>query len=209
MKFSINHAYKFKNFAVAFMSGWMQSTMIIAVELVNILSILSYSDTLNVVICFMALAIIAEFDNFFYDALGENKDKELITNPDIYDELLYTIRRTTSYLSLAHIEENHLNDPALDYLRDPKNRLYKFKLQDVSPGQNYIHLSFKQRSCLGKFLAIVYRIYKLFYVTFWFYFLPFTALLGSFFIPYFVKMLRGENETAIDPEVPQILPTDL
>ena len=128
MKFAINHAYKFKNFAVAFLAGWMQATMIIAVELVNILSILSYSDTLNVVICFLALAIIAQFDNFFYDALGENQDKELITNADVYDELLYTIRRTTSYQSLAHIEANKLDDPALEYLRDPKFKLHKLKL---------------------------------------------------------------------------------
>ena len=32
----------------------------------------------NVVICFCALAIVAQFDNFFYEALGATKDKELL-----------------------------------------------------------------------------------------------------------------------------------
>ena len=78
----------------------------------------------------------------------------------------------------------------------------------MSAGDNYIHLSFKERTLLGKLLAMVYRAYKLLYVSFWFYFLPFTALLGSFFIPYFVKSLRSENSTAIDPEFTQ-LPSEL
>jgi hypothetical protein len=59
MKFAINHAYKFKNFSIAFMAGFMQSSMIFAVEFINILSILSYEDTLNVIICFLGLAVIA------------------------------------------------------------------------------------------------------------------------------------------------------
>jgi hypothetical protein len=59
MKFAINHAYKFKNFSIAFMAGFMQSSMIIAVEFINILSILSYTSTLDVIICFLGLAVIA------------------------------------------------------------------------------------------------------------------------------------------------------
>jgi hypothetical protein len=38
------------------------------------------------------------------------------------------------------------------------------------------------------------------YVSFWFYFLPFTALLWQFFIPYFVNLLRDQNSPAINPE---------
>jgi hypothetical protein len=59
MKFAINHAYKFKNFAVAFMAGWMQASMIFAVEIINILAIQSYTSTIDVIICFLGLAVIA------------------------------------------------------------------------------------------------------------------------------------------------------
>lgn len=62
MKFALNHSYRFKpgaGYAVAFMSGFLQATMIYSVEIVNIFSILSYGDTLNVVIAFLALAIVA------------------------------------------------------------------------------------------------------------------------------------------------------
>lgn len=71
---------------------------------------------------------------------------------------------------------------------------------DIQPGDNYIHLAFKDRTLLSKILAVVYRVFRLLYVSFYFYFLPFAALLWQFFIPYFVNLLRDENSVALDPE---------
>lgn len=122
MKFAINHSYKFKpglGYAVAFISGFMQTTMIMCVEIVNIFSILQYQDTMNVVIIFLALAIVSDFDSFFYEALGDNKDKDLIENEgNKYDELLYTVRRTSSAAAKSKIDENKLEDPAWDFLKE-------------------------------------------------------------------------------------------
>ena len=59
MKFAINHAYKFKHFEIAFLAGWMQATMIFGVEFINILSILTWTTTFDVIIAFLGLAVIA------------------------------------------------------------------------------------------------------------------------------------------------------
>jgi hypothetical protein len=43
---------------------------------------------------FMALAVISEFDDAFYTALGEDSFKDIITN-EAYDDL-YRITRTSA-----------------------------------------------------------------------------------------------------------------
>ena len=69
MKFALNHDYRFENYKVAFLAGFMQATMIFVVEIVNFFAILTAGSILDVVMNFMALAIIAEFDDFFFKNL--------------------------------------------------------------------------------------------------------------------------------------------
>lgn len=205
MKFALNHSYRFKpgsGYAVAFMSGFLQATMIFSVEIVNIISILSYGDTLNVVIAFLALAIVAQFDNFFYDSLGANKDKELLET-EIYKSTVL-IQRSSSKNARGKIDGNKLLDANLDYLRDPQFAEKEWKFSGINEGDNYIFVGFNQRSCGNKFLAVVYRFYRVCYTALWFYFLPFAALLGSFFVPYFFETYQshhdGDSFISIDPE---------
>ena len=207
MKFALNHSYRFKpnhGYAVAFMAGFLQATMIMSVEVVNIISILSYGDTLNVVICFLALAIVAQFDNFFYDSLGENKDKDLLETEE-YKSLLL-IQRTTSKNARGKMAGNKLNDGNLDFLRDPKFEDKKWKLDGIVEGDNYIFVRFLERSCTNKLLSIIYRFFRVIYVSLWYYFLPFAALLGSFFIPFLFEMVTEHHDgdkasnIFIDPE---------
>ena len=42
----------------------------------------------------MALAVISDFDDAFFNALGEDPSKDILTNPAYED--LYTIKRTSS-----------------------------------------------------------------------------------------------------------------
>lgn len=51
---------------------------------------------LDVVFNFMALAVISEFDDAFYAALGDDPFKDFITNP-AYDDLFTTTRTTSDY----------------------------------------------------------------------------------------------------------------
>jgi hypothetical protein len=56
-------------------------TMIITVECVNFMAILTSSTVNDVMMNFMALAVIAEFDDFFYGALGNDPNKEILNDP--------------------------------------------------------------------------------------------------------------------------------
>ena len=80
MKFSLNHEYRFQDFYLAFLAGLLQTTMIIVVETVNILAILASTSTIEVVLNFMALAVISEFDDTFYDALGTDEGKVFLSH---------------------------------------------------------------------------------------------------------------------------------
>jgi len=56
-------------------------TMIITVECVNFMAILTSSTVKDVVMNFMALAVISEFDDVFYGALGNDPNKDVLTDP--------------------------------------------------------------------------------------------------------------------------------
>ena len=135
-----------------------------------------------------------QFDQYFYTALGENKDKELLTNEG-YVEFLWTIRKTSSSQAHADIPGNKLEDPGLDYLRElKKNEIYKFNL-DEDGDQNYIHVGWQERGLVNKVLSCIYRLFRCIYVSIWYYFLPLVALFGSFYVPYFIQMQVDEKES--------------
>ena len=50
----------------------------------------------------------------------------------------------------------------------------------------YIHISFWQRSFANKLLWLVYKAFRVFYVSVWFYFLPFVVIMGSYLIPLYM-----------------------
>ena len=86
--------------------------MIFIVEIVNFLAILTSNTILDVVMNFMALAIIAEFDDFFYAALGNDPNKEVLTDEAFED--MFIIRRTTSRLATNQIKKHALKDDTYD-----------------------------------------------------------------------------------------------
>jgi|LakMenEpi03Aug12_release.lakeMendotaPanAssembly.Ray.scaffolds.fasta_scaffold192439_1 hypothetical protein len=94
MKFVNNHDYRFFNFKIAYLACFMQITMVVTAEIVNFIAVLSSKTTLGIIMIFVALKIIADFDDFFYAILGKDPGKEVI-NDTAYDEL-WMIKRTTS-----------------------------------------------------------------------------------------------------------------
>lgn len=94
MKFSLNHFYRFEKPKIAFFAGFLQTSAIFMIEIVNFIVILTSTNYLDVVMNFMALAVIAEFDDKFFDALGDDDIKGMIDDPN-YDDL-YKITRTSS-----------------------------------------------------------------------------------------------------------------
>jgi hypothetical protein len=64
------------------------------IEIISFVVILTSPTYLDVVMNFMALAVIAEFDDKFFDALGDDELKRMIDDAN-YDDL-YKITRTSS-----------------------------------------------------------------------------------------------------------------
>ena len=112
MKLANNHEYRFENYRIAWLAGCMQMLMIFIVEMVNFLAILTSNTILEVVMNFMALAIIAEFDDFFYAALGNDPNKDVLTDQAYED--MFIIRRTTSRLCTNRILKHELKDDTYD-----------------------------------------------------------------------------------------------
>lgn len=86
----------------------MKMIMIITVECVNFIAILTSFSVLSVVMNFMALVVISEFDDFFYSALGNDPNKEVLTDPAF--EHLFMIQRTTSRFCRNPIKTHLLKD---------------------------------------------------------------------------------------------------
>jgi hypothetical protein len=189
MKYSLNHTWRFENYKIAWLSGFLQATIIYIVESVNFLAILTSFTVLDIVMNFLALVVISEFDDFFYEALRNEPLQDLITDP-AFEELLM-IERTTSRRAKADIPEHELTPDALDI---NENEMEEMKTKIDIP--THIHQDFKKRSCFGMFGMSIYRIYRIFYVSVWFYFLPFLSLLGSYYVPYFMQ--KNADPTSVD-----------
>lgn len=166
MKFSLNHDYRFNNYVYPFLAGFLQAVSIIVIELVSFVVIMSSATYLDVVMNFLALYVISEFDDIFYIAIGDISDKELISNAKAFEEL-YKVTRTTSIYCPSSNEANNIEDDT------PPNRNISMKV------------NFSDRTTAQKVMRVIYRFFRILQISVWFYFLPFVALLSSYLLPYF------------------------
>ena len=70
MKFANNHWWKFDNWFAAYFVGLTQVLNVFLVETVNMVIIISNVTILDVIMNFLALVILTEFDNFFFKAVA-------------------------------------------------------------------------------------------------------------------------------------------
>lgn len=160
MKFSSNHPYKFNSFIIAWISGFLQTVSCLSVEIANIGVLCGADDTISIVFNFIALAIIAEFDNFVFASMKNETMRDLIEKPFTRQCLMYS--HTTS--KKAGTAE--LSDQKDDY-------------GDFRP----LRVSFGDRTCSNKLAYAVYKLMRTFYVAFFYYFIPFVAIVMSTLVP--------------------------
>lgn len=160
MKYSVNHPYKFETFSVAWMSGFLQTFSCLTVELANIGVICGAPDTISIVFNFIALAIIAEFDNFVFGSLKNESFKELTERKFTAKTLI--IHHTTS----KKCAETDLSEE-IDKEGNPRP----------------LRIIFASRTTLNKCLYVIYKFLRTFYVSVFFYFLPFTSIIISTLVP--------------------------
>lgn len=65
MKYAANHWWKFKHHRVAFTVGFLQTTALWLITMVNYFVVMISGSVIDVMKDFTALLIIAEFDNIF------------------------------------------------------------------------------------------------------------------------------------------------
>lgn len=136
---------------------------------------------LNVVMNFLALVVISEFDDFFYGALGSTDSTKACLTDGCYAELLM-IERTTSRRAKLPLAEHELTDDAIDI----SDKIEREKLREEGSLPQYIYAGFFERSPVNAAAMCVYRVMRIIYNCFWFYFLPFVVLFGSYYVPYWL-----------------------
>jgi hypothetical protein len=99
------------------------------------------------------------------------------------------IQRTTSRMCRNPIAKHILRD---DTFIESMNEL-RNEREQANPGvvadkeePTYIYTDFASRTFIHKIERIIYLVFRTFYVSIWFYFLPFLAMIGSYFVPYFM-----------------------
>lgn len=129
-------------------------------EFASIGIICSADDTISIVFNFIALAIIAEFDNFVFDSL-KNESFKMLTEREFCKRVLI-IQHTTSKKAREH---------ELSFVKDETG--------EYRP----LRILFSNRTNLNKFLYVLYKVFRLFFVSVFYYFLPFAAILISTLFP--------------------------
>ena len=102
------------------MVGLSQLTMIISVEFVNLVVLLTNPSVMDTVMNFLALVIIADFDNYMFAVVSDEPIGKLITDGE-FDfsyiegkknmrtlEDITRVETTTSFLSRFKVEGNKL-----------------------------------------------------------------------------------------------------
>lgn len=66
MKFANNHHEVFCNWWIPFFLGFLQAQMVALIELVNLINICAQNNIMDVVMNYVALAVVADFDDFIF-----------------------------------------------------------------------------------------------------------------------------------------------
>lgn len=162
MKFACNHSYKFHHFWLSFICGFLQATSCLTVEAANIGVLCGANDTIDIVFNFIALAIIAEFDNYVFGSMNGEGLRELISEE--FTEKYIVVSHTTSKLC---------------------SETEKSDVQDEDGEYRPLRVTWRSRSCCNAFCFMLYKIMRSFYVSIFFYFMPFSAVILSTLLPLF------------------------
>lgn len=160
MKYVLNHHYIFQRPNLAFMISYMHFFVTTSTELCNICIIITSLYPVSIVLNFIAIAIIAEFDNYVYGSMRNEYCKKLIEK-NIAEKVLI-VHHTTS---------KRCADDELSDVKDEDGNYRKLKIK------------FSDRSCGSKCMFSLYKICRIYFVSFYFYFLPFTSVMLSILVP--------------------------
>ena len=65
MKFANNHPWLFRSWMQAYFIGFMQFIVVMVVEIVNLVILTTNNTVMDIIMNFLALVILSEFDDYF------------------------------------------------------------------------------------------------------------------------------------------------
>ena len=77
-KYSLNHPYEFKQPYLAFSIAFVQFFVTIGIELSNLLLLLTTNETISLIGNFVAIIIIADFDSYIFQSIGDDPITKLV-----------------------------------------------------------------------------------------------------------------------------------
>ena len=80
MKYALNHPWKFRNYRSAYYVGLSQLFVVMSVEAVNLLILQTNETIMDTIMNFLALVVIAEFDDYFFIPVAKQPYAKLISD---------------------------------------------------------------------------------------------------------------------------------
>ena len=71
MKYALNHYWKFHYPSLAFLAGLLQTLVVMFVVMLNYQAILLEDNPIAIIMNFLALMVVAELDDYFFEAHGD------------------------------------------------------------------------------------------------------------------------------------------
>lgn len=142
------------------MISFLHFTVTTATEICNICIIITSLYPVVIVLNFIAIAIIAEFDNYVYSSMRNEYCKKLIEKK--ISEKVLIVHHTTS---------KRCGDDELTDVKDENGDFRKLRVK------------FLDRICSSKCGFILYKMCRMYFVSFYFYFMPFLSVMLSILIP--------------------------
>ena len=176
MKYTMNHSYMFSSPSVAFTMGLMNAVVSSLTEIVNIGIILTAEDPFNIVMNFVSITIVAQFDNFVYDSMRNEVCKKLIEFK-LAEKVLIIHHTTSKRCGWDELADNY----------------------DEEGNRRKLRINFIERGCGNKFGYCIYKVFRIWAIGFYFYFMPFAAVMLSILLP-----LLAPAHTAELPQKQQV-----
>ena len=205
MKYSANHPWKFDNYFEAYFVGLAQALVVLSVETVNLAVLNTNHTIMDILMNFLALVIISDFDDYFFITIKNDKMAKLVSDGELeipedgiegenkieLSEIL-KVSVTTSNKAKHHIDGNKTDG----FKEEDDEGKHVRQFFDREP--DYIYFDWNMRDRSNKCARLTYKLFKAFFASVWFYFIPFACLYLSFAIPF--KFTDSEaSKHVIDP----------
>lgn len=160
MKYVLNHPYRFTHWQIAYMCAFMQALVVITVEITCMLIVLTSYDPLDTVFNFVGLTVITEFDNYCFESI-QTEPLKLLTGEELAERVL-PVYHTTSIHCAEDIMSGVIG-------KEDKELPMRIRWQDRTIGNLIMY--------------IFYKSMRIFFVSFYFYFMPFASIIVSVLLP--------------------------